>query len=304
MTWRIVEVSSNSKLELKLNYMVVRNEEGIKKVFIPEIAVLIVESTAVSMTAALLCELTRNEIKIIFCDEKRNPYGELSPYFGTSDCVEKIRSQISWNRTAAKTVWSEIIRHKILNQSAVLADNGHPQESSMLNGYAYEILPGDSSNREGHAAKVYFNTIFGEGFSRRDDNPINAALNYGYAILLSAINRSISALGYSTMLGIFHSNGANPFNLGSDLMEPFRTDVDRLVLSMNFVTFDTEQKRELINVLNKTVTIDGKRNYLLNAIRIYVQSFFTAMEDGDVSKLKFHGTAENEAEIHESSGLL
>lgn len=79
MTWRIVEISSNSKLDLKLNYMVVRNEDGIKKVFIPEIAILIIESTAISMTAALLCELSRHNIKIIFCDEKRNPYGELTP---------------------------------------------------------------------------------------------------------------------------------------------------------------------------------------------------------------------------------
>ncbi len=304
MTWRIVDVSSNSKLDLKLNYMVVRSGEGVRKVFIPEIAVVVIESTAISMTAALLCELTRREVKIIFCDEKRNPYGELSPYFGTVDCVEKIRTQISWDDELIELVWSDIIKHKILNQGRLLAKNGHPCESSMLNSYAREILPGDSTNREGHASKVYFNAIFGNGFSRRDDNPINSALNYGYAILLSTVNRSIVAFGYSTMLGIFHSNGSNPFNLGSDLMEPFRTEIDELVLSMELDSFETKHKREILNILDKTVVIEDKHNSLLNAIRIYVQSFFTAMEEKDPSKIKFHRAVGNEAEVHESHDFL
>ena len=83
MTWRIVEISSNSKLEYKLNYLVVRTPFEIRKVYIPEIAVLIIESTAVSLTATLLCELTKRKIRVIFCDEKRNPYSELCPYYGS-----------------------------------------------------------------------------------------------------------------------------------------------------------------------------------------------------------------------------
>lgn len=304
MTWRIVEVSSNSKLDLKLNYMVVRNEGGIKKVFIPEIAILIIESTAVSMTAALLCELSRQDVKIILCDEKRNPYGEIAPYFGTSDCVEKRRLQIAWKDETMGVVWSEIIKHKILNQSLVLNNNGCPQESVLLKQYADEILPGDSTNREGHAAKVYFNALFGLGFSRRDEDPTNSALNYGYAVLLSAINRSIVALGYSTIHGIFHNNCSNQFNLGCDLMEPFRTLVDEQVLSMRFTTFESEQKRGVLQFLNKTITIDGKQNYVLNAIRIYVQSFFTAMENTDPTLIKFHEGGLNEAKIHEDPGIL
>ncbi len=304
MTWRIVEVSSNSKLDLKLNYMVVRSEDGIKKVFIPEIAVLIIESTAISMTAALLCELTRQEVKIIFCDEKRNPYGELAPYYGTSDCVEKRRLQVAWTKETMALIWSEIVRHKILNQSFVLERNGHYQESAMLKGYTEEILPGDTSNREGHAAKVYFNALFGMGFSRRDDDAANSALNYGYAVLLSAVNRSIVALGYSTIRGIFHDNGSNQFNLGSDLMEPFRPIVDEQILSMRFTTFESEQKRGVLEFLNKTVIIDGKQNYILNAVRTYVQSFFTAMEKNDPSLIKFHEGGLNEAKIHEDHGVL
>ena len=49
--------------------------------------------------------------------------------------------------------------------------------------YADELEYFDNTNREGHAAKVYFNSLFGKGFSRDDVNDINAALNYGYSIL-------------------------------------------------------------------------------------------------------------------------
>ena len=51
----------------------------------------------------------------------------------------------------------------------------------------------DSTNREGHAAKVYFNALFGMSFTRSADTPVNAALNYGYSIILSAFNREVAA---------------------------------------------------------------------------------------------------------------
>ncbi len=114
---------------------------------------------------------------------------------------------------------------------------------------------------------------------------INSALNYGYSILLSAFNREISVAGYLTHIGIFHDNLFNPFNLGSDLMESFRPIVDEHVHSMNLEVFGTEEKYELVGILNDPVCIGGKENVLLNAIRVYVQSFFIAMEMHDPDRL-------------------
>lgn len=57
MSWRTVVISSNSKLDYKMNYLVVRNAESAKRIHIEEISVLLIESTAVSLTAYLLCEL-------------------------------------------------------------------------------------------------------------------------------------------------------------------------------------------------------------------------------------------------------
>lgn len=76
----------------------------------------------------------------------------------------------------------------------------------MLQEYIREIQFGDATNREGHAAKVYFNALFGKEFSRTNDVPINAALNYGYGIILSLANREIVSNGYITQIGLFHDN--------------------------------------------------------------------------------------------------
>ena len=283
MSWRIVVIS---KLEYKMDYMIVRQSE-ITKIHLSEISMLIVESTAVSLTAGLLSELTKRKIKVIFCDEKRNPSSELVSYYGSHDTSAKVRQQVGWTAEIKKMMWTEIVSEKIRNQQRFLEDLGK-KENVMLTEYLKEIQPGDTTNREGHAAKVYFNAVFGMDFSRSLDIPINAALNYGYGIILSTFNREIVSNGYITQLGLFHDNMFNQFNLGSDLMEPFRILVDRKVYEMKPEKFEKEEKLQLVNILNQEVTIDGKRNYVVNAIKIYCKSVFDAINDNDVSLIRFY----------------
>lgn len=286
MSWRIVVISNSAKLEYKMDYMIVRQSE-ITKIHLSEISMLIVESTAVSLTAGLLSELTKRKIKVIFCDEKRNPSSELVSYYGSHDTSAKVRQQVGWTAEIKKMMWTEIVSEKIRNQQRFLEDLGK-KENVMLTEYLKEIQPGDTTNREGHAAKVYFNAVFGMDFSRSLDIPINAALNYGYGIILSTFNREIVSNGYITQLGLFHDNMFNQFNLGSDLMEPFRILVDRKVYEMKPEKFEKEEKLQLVNILNQEVTIDGKRNYVVNAIKIYCKSVFDAINDNDVSLISFY----------------
>ena len=284
MSWRIVVISNRAKLDLQLGYLVVRGET-VQKIHLSEISLLMIESTAVSLTAALLAELTKLKIKVIFCDERRNPSSELIPYYGAHDTSNKVRTQIAWKDEIKGNVWCEIVRNKILNQARVLAMAGH-SEANMLKEYADELHFNDETNREGHAAKVYFNTLFGMGFSRAEDNTINAALNYGYSILLSACNREISANGYITQLGVHHSNVFNSFNLGSDMMEAFRPFVDNKVLELSNLgmleNFEKSQKMAVVEVLNGDVFIESKIYSLNYAVKIYIKNVFRALND-DVS---------------------
>lgn len=286
MSWRTIVVSNSAKLDYQLGYMIVRRE-SVTKIHLSEIHTVIIETTAVSLTAALLAELVKHKVKVIFCDEKRNPSSELIPYYGAHDTSRKVRNQIAWSPDIKTAVWTEIVSEKIRNQMLVLQEYQKP-EGQMLAGYIRELEFGDATNREGHAAKVYFNALFGKDFSRSADNVTNAALNYGYSIILSAFTREIALNGFLTQLGLFHDNMFNPFNLASDLMEPFRTLVDRKVLKMNPCLFEREEKMELINLMNCEVTINGRREFVANAIKIYTRSVFDALEDNDVSLLKFY----------------
>lgn len=285
MSWRTVVVSSSAKLDYQMGYLVVRKDTTIK-VHISEISVLIIESTAVAMTAALLSELIKKKVKVIFCDEKRNPISELIPYYGSHDTSLKVRTQMRWNDDIKAAVWTEIVTEKIRKQKENLF-YFQKEEYSLLQQYMEEIEFGDVTNREGHAAKVYFNALFGKDFTRTDDSIINATLNYGYSIMLSVFNREIVANGYITQIGLFHDNMFNSFNLASDLMEPFRTIIDREVYRSGFTEFGRTEKLCLVNLLNQEVRLAGRVETVSNAIKIYCKRIFDALEANDVSLIKF-----------------
>ncbi len=287
MSWRTVVITSRCKLDYKMGFMVVRAEET-KKVFLDEIAIILIENPAVSLTGCLLEALVEKKIRVIFCDEKRSPSSELVPYYNSYDNSRKIKAQIAWGSDLKGAVWADIVAEKIRKQADFLEELECFNEGAMLRSYLSEIQPHDPTNREAHAAKVYFNALFGMSFTRSEENTINAALNYGYSILLSAFNREIVAHGYLTQLGIFHDNMFNHFNLSCDLMEPFRILVDRKVKAMNIIEFSTEQRHQLVNILNEKVIINKTNQTILNAIKIYCRSVFEALNDADLSLIHFY----------------
>ncbi len=279
MSWRTVVLTNRAKVEYSMGYMVIRGKE-IHRIFMDEIGTILVATPAAAFTGVWVSECLKRKIKIIFCDEKRNPAGEVLPYCGSYDSSRQIRTQIRWDLEKKAQVWKAIIREKIKNQAQVLMEYGHQKEAAMLKAYEESVEEGDSTNREGHAAKVYFNALWGREFSRREPSVVNGALNYGYAIILSGCNREAAASGYMTQLGLFHDNIFNPFNLGSDLMEPFRPLVDREVLSMTLENqLTADNKKNLINILNQKVIIQDRLTTVTQAIGIYSRSVFRAMEE-------------------------
>ena len=287
MSWRTVIISTRCKLDYKMGYMVVRSEET-KRIFLDEIAILLIENPAVSLTGCLIEALIEKKIRVIFCDARHSPIAELEPYYGSHDCSRKIKTQIAWDDVVKGQVWCDIISDKIRKQSDFLAELHRQKESDLIRFYLGQIELYDTTNREGHAAKVYFNAVFGMDFTRSEDCVTNAALNYGYGILLSAFNREITSNGYLTQLGIFHSNMFNCYNLSCDLMEPFRIIVDRTVKAASFEKLESEEKHRLWDIVNHTVCINGTHQTVLNAIKIYTKSVFDALNDKDTSKIKFY----------------
>ena len=271
MSFRTVVITRQSKISYKNRFLVVKQENDEKYIHLSEIDTIIVDSISVSISAYLLKELADNKINIIFCDEKHNPFGEVVPYYSRHNTGKMIKEQIKWKLTDKDKLWGEIVKNKIINQ-AMLLKKVRSAKSKLILSYIDDVVDGDKTNREGHAAKVYFNALFGNDFVRNSDDYINAPLNYGYAILLSTINKEIINNGYLTQLGIHHKNEFNEFNLTCDLMEPFRVVIDNFVYYNQERKFDTEYKLDIVNILNGTFKYQGKNYTLKDIIKMFVKS--------------------------------
>ena len=284
--WRVIVVTGRSKLDLRYNSISIRRDNGTGFIHIGEVNTLILETTTISITAALMCELIKQKVKVIFCDEKSNPHFELLPFYGSHDCSARIKEQIAWTDFLKESLWTIIVTEKIENQMKLLKKL-NKEEYKILQEYASQIEHNDNTNREGHSAKIYFLALFGNNFSRNKENSLNAFLNYGYQLLLSTFNKEIVANGYLTQIGIFHKNMFNYYNLSSDLMEPFRVIVDELAYKENPQKFEKDEKRKLQNILNLKFRINNVNHYLSDVIKIYTKSIFDALSSNDLSLVRF-----------------
>lgn len=286
MAWREVIVETPCKISCSNNYLIVRGD-NIQKIHLSEISYLIISNPSVNITGVALCELSKFKIKVVFCDEKHNPYGELISYYGCHNCSKKLKQQLEWKSDIKSLVNTEIIYQKIFNQMTLLKKLGFCERADMLKTFLQELELDDVTNREGHSAKVYFNTLFGNEFNRNLASNINSALNYGYSILLSCINREVVANGCITQLGVNHCNEFNQFNFSCDIIEPFRVLIDEFVYLNQNRIFDKEYKYDLVNLLNKAINLE-KNTTLINAVCISVKSIIDALNNADLSNLKLY----------------
>lgn len=276
VSFRTVVVTEQARLSYKNRFLVVK--KGLEESFIhlSEIDTIIVDSIAVSISTYLFKELSDNKINIVFCDDKHNPFGELLSFYSRHNSSKKIIAQTKWTKKSKGQLWSLIVKNKILNQALVLQKIRNVNYS-MLIGYIEDVCDDDRTNREGHASKVYFNSLFGKGFVRNANDDVNAALNYGYAVLLSTVNKEIVSNGFITQLGVHHKNEYNPYNLACDLMEVFRPVIDSFVYFNRNREFNLEFKLDLIDLFNRNYKFDGKSYVLKDVIKFYVKNVFDYM---------------------------
>lgn len=284
MPFRNVIIREICKLEYSLNYLVCRKKDEEKRILLDEISLIIITSTQVSITTSLISMLSKKKIKIIFCDETHNPECEIVSYYNNFYSYRKIKEQINFVSNSSQ-VWKLIIKEKIKNQAKNLYYMNLKEDAEHLMIFYDEVTDNDLSNREGHSAKVYFNSLFGSTFSRRDDNIINKYLNYGYSILLSCINREIKMLGYLTELGIHHIGESNQFNFSCDLIEPLRPFIDSYVL--RGIVTEENFKIKFIEILTENVIYNNQNIVLENAIHLYVQNIISCLKNNEMENIKF-----------------
>lgn len=255
----------------------VRKEDDTAKIHLSEVSTVILQTMQVFISAYLMSELAKNKISLVVSDDKHNPVGQYLPLYGAHNTSKRISEQIAWGEPIKKRVWQHIVRDKIRGQARFLDERGYDKEFRLLRDSIPEVRSGDTTNREAQAARVYFAALFGSDFTRDIDVPINAALNYGYALLLSMVNREIVSRGFLTQTGICHRNEYNQFNLACDLMEPFRPAVDRLVVDNLNSDFDADMRRLLGDLGNTYVCYREGSYRLLSVVSQYVQQCLNAL---------------------------
>jgi len=286
MTWRTVLLTENSKISLRLNHLVVQSDEVVT-IPLNEIGHVVIENPSIVMTGHILNALSKHKITTIICDTKYMPYSHLNLIYGHHRQAKVIKEQINWKPSRKDILWQQIIKHKITNQKNTLKKISLEETYEIFDKYIEDVQLADETNREGHAAKVYFNLLFGMNFIRGRDTPINWALNYGYSLLLSLFTRILTTKGLLTEIGIHHRNQYNHYNLASDFMEVYRPLVDYIVKLEVETEFTKGEKRKLLNIFNKKVVIKKRNQYLANSIEIYVDSLIKYMRTGKISNLSF-----------------
>lgn len=269
MGWRSVIITQHAKMTYSMNMMVVQTRDGINQIPIADINLLLVSTTQAVITSALISKLAENQTKVIFVDEKDEPVVETVGYYPGARNLSKLNSQFNWDSQLKEKLWTKIVDRKITNQIAVLKN--YQLEWQNVQDELDQLELNDATNREAIAARKYFMTLFDKTFVRRDNNAVNGALDYGYAILLASFNREIAVNGYLSYLGIHHHSEENCFNLASDLMEPFRPFVDYWVKAHEKIKQLTPDiKYGLVELLSLEIKYNNKKTILSNAISEYV----------------------------------
>lgn len=254
MQKRVLFFSTPYCLSLRNGQMVIHTKEDPdtkKTVPIEDIGVVVLEHQQTTVTLPLLNALADNNVAVVFCGDNRMPNAMLMNLDSNTTQGESYRAQVEASEPLKKGLWRQVVEAKIRNQAALLYKLG--KDGGKMKPYYQNVKSGDTDNREGIAAKIYWQELMGTGFVRmRTGEEPNNLLNYGYTILRAAVARALMGSGLFPAFGIFHRNRYNAFPLADDVMEPYRPYVDELVYGLwmeGKAQLDKEVKAALLRLL-------------------------------------------------------
>ena len=287
MGYRQVVIKKSDKIRFGDNQLIIEKEGMDTKVPIKDVNFVLLEDSTTIVTARLLAEFGKNSISLIVCDEKYNPTSILYPYNYHFKQLEVFNNQLQLTEKIKAILWQNIVKKKIENSIKVIEMTTKDEDLLLkLNEFLNEVKENDETNREGLTAKMYFRSIFGSNFIRFYDDKINAALNYGYTIIATAIIRNLAIFGLNTYLGIHHNSKINNFNLAYDFLEPYRCLVDKYVYdNVEKLTYPLSfsTRKDLINLLNKEVIHQSKKFTVEYSIGLIIKSYIKSFSTGEIT---------------------
>ena len=260
MSLQKLYIKNKAYLSYTNNLIKIKTEDSENTVCFDDIDTILIENYHSTISTALLAQLSKSDISVIFCDEKFMPSSILLGINKNSRTTKIQKAQIVLSKAKLNQIWQKIVYSKVENQSKIL------KVFSTKESYLDSLLPRVKSNDKEHieavAAAYYFKELFDKDFSRNSLlDGRNAALNFGYTVFRSSICRYLIAHGLNPAFGIHHSSELNAFNLADDLIEPFRPIVD-LYVKRNIKKdkeLDKDIKIALLKLLDEIVIYDNQR---------------------------------------------
>ncbi|MDX9694776.1 MAG: type II CRISPR-associated endonuclease Cas1 [Bacteroidales bacterium] len=292
MIKRTLYFTKPSYLSVKNKQLVVelKEDSSVKTVPVEDIGFMVIEDMQISISTPLIEELMNYNVAVIFCDSKHHPQSMLLNFEGNHQQTEVYRQQVAASEPLKKNLWKQTVEAKIENQAKALIKLGI--NADPLPHLANQVKSGDSDNREGMAARIYWKKLFGDEFNREryGDWP-NALLNYGYIVLRAAAARALTGSGLLPSFGIFHKNRFNAFCLADDIMEPYRPFVDLLVYDLyqkypESVALEKEMKAEILNILSADVGMKNNTRPLMVALT-HTSATLVACYKGERKNIEF-----------------
>ena len=250
-------------------------KEEIGLVPFDDIAILMVTARGATLSKEVLIRLNERGGIAILCGKNYAPVSYVLPHSTHYNYTGRLYDQIEASKPLKKQIWKSIVSRKIFNQSKILKYYQH-EEFQRLQKISESITSGDKENREAHAARIYWPSLFGSDFRRDvDQKGTNSLLNYGYGILRGIVARAVCSAGLEPALGVFHNNRINNLCLVDDLMEPFRPifDIAAVELTKKEQTeLNSDIKSKIIQLTWLDLETDKGRTPLIKAIEYMMQS--------------------------------
>ena len=285
MGFRTLEISTSAEIHVRKSQLEITNQDGIIMIPLEDLTTIVCSGANIKMSTMAQAQIAEAGISLMIIDEKYHPSCMLVPIRSNVRQTLVMRNQIMLNSDVKDQIWKQIIMRKIENQARALTLLGRDGSEKILR---YTSTASDEIDAiEANAAKDYFHYLH-PGLNRRNDDPVNSCLNYGYAVIRNAIIRAVILAGFQPALGIHHDNYLNAFNLADDLIEPWRAMVDLIALRDpgTSTVLSRSKRKEIAMVLHHACMVNDTKVSVLSGIDEMVGSFRNRIVTGDASNLK------------------
>lgn len=192
-----------------------------------------------SITSVLIKNAKKYSVPIVFLNYNLKPYFSIVPDNKGNFLLRKKQ----YNNKKDLELAKHIIKNKVSNQLNLMKSLRYKSKSEKenlkkVNELLFSIDNCNSSQEllgiEGNVSKIFFSTYFKNlDFKRRrpraKDDVFNLLLDIGYFYLFNFIEANLELYGFDIYYGFYHKLFFQRKSLVCDLIEPFRSIIDKKI---------------------------------------------------------------------------